>query len=196
MNDALHAAKFLMAETAHDRLPMSEVEVSFVGRSNVGKSSLICAVTQNNKLARVSKTPGLTRAINVFETKPGRWVVDLPGYGYAVGPIKERNYWPEMIGRYLSERAMMKCVYVLIDSEVGATKLDIGLIEWLNEKKVPYKIVATKTDKFGRDKHAKHRQAIGVALGVAPADIFWVSSKEGYGIQDLQRDVARILGLL
>jgi GTP-binding protein len=196
MNAALHSAKFLMAETAHDRLPISEAEVSFVGRSNVGKSSLICAVTQNNKLARVSKTPGMTRAINVFETKPGRWVVDLPGYGYAVGPVKERNYWPEMIGRYLSERAAMKRVYVLIDAEVGATKLDVSLVQWLNEKNVPYKIVATKTDKFGRDKHGKHRNDIATALGGSPSDIFWVSSREGHGIADLQRDVARELGLL
>src|ERR1700759_4769637 len=113
MNSALRNAHFLMAETAHDRLPLSEAEVSFIGRSNVGKSSLICAITQNSKLARVSKTPGLTRGINIFETKPGRWLVDLPGYGYAVGSERQRDYWPEMIGRYLAERAAMKRVYVL-----------------------------------------------------------------------------------
>ena len=196
MNIYLRNAKFLLAETAHDRLPMtSESEVAFVGRSNVGKSSLICALTMNSKLARVSKTPGLTRAINVFEAKPGKWIVDLPGYGYAVGPKRAINYWPEMIGRYLSERAMMKRVYVLIDSDVGATKLDVGLVEWLNEKKVPYKIVGTKTDRVGRDKHATHRQKIATALGVLPADMLWVSSKEGFGVQALQTDVVAELGL-
>ena len=196
MNGALRGARFLMAETAHDRLPQSEAEVAFVGRSNVGKSSLLCAVTQNAKLARVSKTPGLTRAINIFETKPGRWLVDLPGYGYAVGPAKERNYWPEMIGRYLSERAAMKCAYVLIDAEVMATRLDTTLVGWLKQRNVPYKIVATKTDKFGRDKHGKHRRLIATALGASETDLFWVSAKEGFGLEDLQRDIARELGLL
>lgn len=196
MNAALKSAKFKMSETAHERLPLSEAEVAFVGRSNVGKSSLICAVTQNSKLARVSKTPGLTRGINIYETKLGRWLVDLPGYGYAVGPVKERNYWPEMIGRYLTERAAMKRVYVLIDANVGATKLDESLVNWLKEKNVPYKLVATKTDKLGRDKHGKYRDAIVKVLGGTPSDLFWVSSEKRFGIDDLQRDIARELGLL
>jgi GTP-binding protein len=196
MNAALRNAHFLLAETAHDRLPMSEAEVSFIGRSNVGKSSLICAVTQNSKLARVSKTPGLTRGINVFETKPGRWIVDLPGYGYAVGPKRQRDYWPEMIGRYLAERSMMKCVYVLVDGFVGATALDEQTVAWLREKNIPFKIVATKVDKIGRDKFGKHRNAIAATLGILPADIFWISSHDQYGLEDLRRDVARELGLL
>jgi GTP-binding protein len=195
MKEPLHGARFLMAETAQERLPASEAEVVVVGRSNVGKSSLLCALTNNWKLARVSKTPGATREIHIYEIKPGRWLVDLPGYGYAVGPARERNYWPEMIGRYLLERPSLKCAYVLIDSEIGAGKIDVLLIQWLNEKKIPYQIVATKTDKIGRQKHASQRLKISSDLGVEPESIFWVAAKDDQGIIPLQQDIIRELEL-
>lgn len=193
MREPLHAAKFLLAETAHERLPMSETEVAFVGRSNVGKSSLLCALTNNWKLARVSKTPGATRGINVYEVRPGRWLVDLPGYGYAVGPKRAHDYWPEMIGKYLSERAMMKRVYVLLDAEVGATPNDVALVKWLGEQKIPFRLVGTKTDRVGRHKHATHREKIAKTLGVKPLDVHWVTAKDGYGVATLQQDVIKQL---
>ena len=193
--EPLHSARFILAETAQERLPVSEAEVAFVGRSNVGKSSLLCGITNNWKLARVSRTPGATRGINVYEVKPGRWIVDLPGYGYAVGPARERNYWPEMIGRYLSERPMMKRVYVLIDAEVGAGDTDLSLVHWMNQKNIPYRLVGTKIDKIGRQRHAAHRERIGAFLGSNPDEVFWVSAKEGYGLPFLPTDIISELGL-
>ncbi len=195
MKEPLHGARFLMAETAHDRLPVGDAEVAFIGRSNVGKSSLLCAITNNWKLARVSKTPGATRAINVFEVKPGRWIVDLPGYGYAVGPKRARDYWPEMIGRYLTERAVMKRVYVLVDTEIGAGKIDTELVKWLIEKHVPYKIVATKADKLGRQHHGTQRERIATALGGVPSDVLLVSTQTKQNIDLLKKDVVAELGL-
>ncbi len=195
MKEPLHGARFLMAETAHERLPTSKTEVAFVGRSNSGKSSLLCAITNNWKLARVSKTPGATRAINVYEVKPERWIVDLPGYGYAVGAARERNYWPEMIGRYLGERPTLKRVYVLVDSEVGAGKIDESLVHWLNEQQVPYRIVGTKTDKIGRQKHAAQRTKIAGDLGQDPKEIHWVTAKKDFGITALQQDIIKELEL-
>lgn len=194
MKEILHGARFLMAETAQSRLPDAQAEVSFVGRSNVGKSALLCALTNNWKLARVSKTPGATRAINVYEVRPGRWLVDLPGYGYAVGPARARNYWPEMISSYLAERPTMKRVYVLIDAEVGASAMDVELIGWLNEKQISYQLVGTKIDKIGRQKHATQRARIGAALGCDAGDMLWVSAKEGQGLSDVRHDILAKLG--
>ena len=193
--EPLHNARFLMAETAHERLPVSEAEVAFVGRSNVGKSSLLNALANNWTLARVSKTPGATRGINVYEVRPGKWLVDLPGYGYAVGPARERDYWPEMIGKYLSERSMMKCVYVLIDGEIGAGPIDVSLTRWLADNDVPYRLVGTKTDRLGRHKHATQRASIAAKLGGTPEEIFWLTAKDGFGVTGLQQDVIKQLGL-
>jgi GTP-binding protein len=195
MKEPLHGARFLLAETAHERLPVSETEVSFVGRSNVGKSSLICGLTNNWKLARVSKTPGATRAINVYEVKPNRWLVDLPGYGYAVGSVRARHYWPEMIGRYLTERSVMKRVYVLIDAEIGAGPIDTELVGWIKDKGIPFRLVATKADKIGRQKHATQRERIAKNLGVEPVDILFVSTKNNQGMMALQKDVVQELAI-
>jgi len=193
--EPLHNARFLMAETAHERLPHSDSEVAFIGRSNVGKSSLLNALCNNGTLARVSKTPGATRGINVYEVRPRRWMVDLPGYGYAVGPAREREYWPEMIGKYLAERPMMKQAYVLIDAEVGAGDIDISLVKWLADHDVPYRLVGTKTDRLGRHKHATQRAKIAATLGGEPKDIFWLTSRDGFGIASLQQDVIKHLGV-
>lgn len=195
MKEPLHGTRFLMAETAHERLPVSQAEVAFVGRSNAGKSSLLCALTNNWKLARVSKTPGATRAIHIYEAKPGLWLVDLPGYGYAVGSARERNYWPEMIGRYLGERATLKRVYVLVDSEVGAGPLDRSLVDWLTERGVPFRVVGTKTDKIGRQKHQSQKQKIIADLGLDSDGIHWVTAKKDFGITALQNEVIQELGL-
>jgi GTP-binding protein len=92
MSLTLNKTTYWRSETSADRLPEAMAEVTFVGRSNAGKSSLICALCENSQLARISKRPGRTRAINIFEATRGRWLVDLPGYGFAEGPERERNY--------------------------------------------------------------------------------------------------------
>ena len=106
-------------------LPESPVEVAFVGRSNVGKSSLINALANRKQLAKVSNTPGRTQLINLFETPSKGTIVDLPGYGYAKVPGRIRAGWEKMIVGYLLEREELEMVFVLVDGEIGPTKLDV-----------------------------------------------------------------------
>lgn len=192
--DLLHGARFLISETAHDRLPLAEREVAFVGRSNVGKSSLICALTNNWKLARVSKTPGQTRAINVFEVKKNRWIVDLPGYGYAVGPARERGYWPEMIGKYLGERSGLACAYVILDADVGPSDIDRSSLDWMADHNIPHKVILGKIDKVGGSRAHHRRLQIAAEIGRDPADLLPVSAKTNTGLSLVQQDVATALG--
>lgn len=195
MNDPFLKTRYLLSETAQDRLPATEAEITFVGRSNVGKSSLVCALTRNRKLAIVSKTPGRTRAINVFEVKRGRWIVDLPGYGFAVGPKKERDYWPAMIGRFLTHRPDLARVYVLIDAERGPGEIDFAVIDWLTKNAKPFRVVMTKVDRLNRSRQAVERPKIAAALGMDPNNLLWVSAKEGFGMQALRADAQAALGL-
>src|SRR6195952_2107367 len=116
--------RFLQSAPRAVDLPESQREVAVVGRSNVGKSSLINAFANRNSLARVSKTPGRTQLINIFEVEPGVTVVDLPGYGYAKVPSRIKADWGPMIEGYLLERDALQMVMVLVDGEIGPTKLD------------------------------------------------------------------------
>ena len=125
--------EFVMSAAKHGQLPESVVEVAVAGRSNVGKSSLLNALANRKSLAKTSKTPGATRLLNVFELQPegsGRWIVDLPGYGYAKAPKHEQQRWARMIENYLVEREQLELVLLLIDGEVGPTSLDKQSIEW------------------------------------------------------------------
>lgn len=191
----LRKAKFLLAETDPVRLPDAEAEVVVVGRSNVGKSSALCALCDNANLARVSKTPGRTRGINVFEIAKGRWLVDMPGYGFAVGPKRERDYWPKMIGSYLDNRPSLKLVLVLIDGERGIGPMDLSLLTWIKDKKAACRLVGTKSDKLGASRQFEFRKRMAAAIGLAPDEIHWISSKKGYGMQALRDDVIMALGL-
>jgi GTP-binding protein len=130
MAATLDDVKFLLSETDPKRLGACAAEVAFVGRSNVGKSTLLNAVCRKD-LAKVSSTPGRTRTINVFLAGKDKWLVDLPGYGFALGPEAERAAWGAMIEGYLSGRASLKMIFVLIDAKVGPTKLDLQMVKWV-----------------------------------------------------------------
>ncbi|MBL7787322.1 MAG: YihA family ribosome biogenesis GTP-binding protein [Chitinophagales bacterium] len=121
-------------------------EYAFIGRSNVGKSSLINLLTNRNELAKVSGTPGKTQSINYFKINDTWHLVDLPGYGYAKVSKKERERWEKMIRNYLLQREQLACIFVLIDARIAPQKIDLEFVQWLGEKGLPFAFIFTKTD--------------------------------------------------
>jgi len=128
--------------------PPNLPEYAFIGRSNVGKSSLINRVTNKKTLAKISGKPGKTRLINHFLINKEWYLVDLPGYGYAEVPKKERLKWEQMIKRYILQRENLYCLFVLIDARHEAQKVDLDFMEWLGISQIPFSIVFTKIDKL------------------------------------------------
>lgn len=125
-------------------------EYAFIGRSNVGKSSLINMLTANKKLAKISGTPGKTQLINHFLINDKWYLVDLPGYGFAKSSKKAREKWGLMIRKYLVKRKNLLCIFVLIDSRLSPQKADIDFINWIGINKLPFVIIFTKTDKLNK----------------------------------------------
>lgn len=169
-------------------LPDSPAEVALVGRSNVGKSSLVNALANRKQLAKVSNTPGRTQLINLFRLGDRGTVVDLPGYGFAKVPARERASWQPMIEGYLLGREPLRALLLLLDGEIGPTKLDLQMIDWLDANEVPAVLVATKADKVRPSRMAGRKQQVAKACGVAERDVLWVSASKGTGIDRL-RDV-------
>ncbi len=167
-------------------LPESEAEVAIVGRSNVGKSSLINALANRKRLAHVSNTPGRTRLLNLFTVDGGGSIMDLPGYGYARAPKHMRDRWGVMIERYLLEREGLTMVMVLVDGEVGPTKLDLQMLEWLRAHRLPHAVIATKHDKVKSSKRDKQKRIVAEKVGLEPRDVIWVSAHKGVGIDRLR----------
>ena len=184
---------FFISSTEPKKLPQSICEVAFVGRSNVGKSSVINAICKQKNLARTSKTPGRTRAINIFTPANGRWIVDLPGYGFARVSPESKKLWQEMIEGYISSRKTLKTVYILIDSYVGPTDLDIMMIDWLGSLNVSFKIVANKTDKIANLNLEELKCKICDSLKIDGKDVFCVSAKSFAGIGNLINDIGNML---
>ena len=142
---------FLCSNTRIDRLPKDNMpEYAFIGRSNVGKSSLINMLVQRNGLAKTSSTPGKTITINHFVVNDNWYLVDLPGYGYARRSKKTREEWRMMLNSYISRRRNLVTTFVLIDSRIEPQNSDLGFMEWLGENNIPFAIVFTKTDKLNK----------------------------------------------
>jgi GTP-binding protein len=179
--------RFVMSAPDVLSLPETAGEVAFVGRSNVGKSSLINALANQTRLAQTSKTPGRTRMLNLFELADGTGaVVDLPGYGYAAAPGNLRKQWPKMIEGYLLNREQLVQTLVLVDGEIGPTKLDVTMLEWARGNDLPFTVVATKHDKVKSSKREKRKTDLAEGCGLAKAEIVWVSAAKGTGIDRLQ----------
>jgi GTP-binding protein len=184
---------FVMSAKRYTDLPPAKAEVAVVGRSNVGKSSLLNALANRRQLAKVSNTPGRTQMINLFVLPSGGSVVDLPGYGYAKVPQRERSTWQAMIEGYLLERQGLELVLVLVDGEIGPTKLDVQMLTWLQANSVPHTVVATKEDKVRPSKRAGRRQQLAGGCGLDPGDVMWVSASSGAGVEALQAHVLALL---
>ncbi len=178
--------QFLQSAQRVADLPASEREVAVVGRSNVGKSSLINAFAHRTNLARVSKTPGRTQLINIFQVSPGVTVVDLPGYGYAKVPSRIKQDWGPMIEGYLLERESLQMVMVLVDGEIGPTKLDAAMLDWLRGNNIPHQVVATKSDKVKSNKKPARKKELAAGCMLDPGDVLWVSAAKNINIDKLQ----------
>ncbi len=145
----IKTARFIVSNTDVRKCPPpNKPEYAFIGRSNVGKSSLINRLTNKKGLAKTSGSPGKTQLINHFLINEEWYLVDLPGYGYAKVPKKERIKWEQFLRRYLLQRENLYCVFVLIDSRHEAQEVDLKFMEWLGISEIPFSIIFTKTDKL------------------------------------------------
>ena len=184
---------FLTSASKPGQLPDTDVEVAFVGRSNVGKSALINALANQRQLARVSNTPGRTQLINLFTNAGGGVLVDLPGYGYAAVHAARRNAWRPMIEGYLTNREQLAMIYVLVDGEIGPTALDLQMLDWLRHLTLPHTIVATKHDKVKPARIGARKAELARKCQLPPTDVLWVSSSKGTGIEALRTRVVEQL---
>ena len=188
--------RFLRSFVRVEDLPHVHAELALVGRSNVGKSSLINALAQRKSLAKTSKSPGATRLLNAFEVgtcDSGRWLMDLPGYGFAKVSKAEQQRWAEMLNSYIEERENLVSILLLIDSEIGPTALDLQTLEWLEHLNRQICFVATKSDKVRPAKSKKRRAELAQKLGVEKSEITWVSANKGTGIAELRNRISDLL---
>jgi GTP-binding protein len=178
--------------------PMAGLEIAFAGRSNVGKSSLINALTGRNALARTSHTPGRTQELIFFEV-PGKAdlrLVDMPGYGYAKAPKTQVASWTDLIHKFLQGRASLARVYVLIDARHGLKDVDHEILGTLDRSAVSYQIVLTKADQVKASELQSRIAETGVALAKHAAafpDVLTTSSRSGAGMAELRAAMARLL---
>ena len=186
--------EFVMSAARFDQLPTTTAELAFAGRSNVGKSSLINALANRKQLARVSKTPGRTQHLNLFRLRDGHTIMDLPGYGYAKAAANVRKAWGPMIEGYLLNREGLKAVVVLVDGEIGPTRLDVDMFAWLTAGGVPHRIVATKQDKVKSSVRQKRKVELAEKCGVDPKDVLWVSAAKHVNIELLRSRCHEWLG--
>ena len=184
----LQNAEFIKGATAWEHFPTDgRPEVTFMGRSNVGKSSLINLLLRRKNIARTSGQPGKTQEINFFLIDGTYYLVDLPGYGYAKTSKKKRKAWSELNTSYLLERPQLRAVFHLIDSRHPPTELDEEMIELMLGQHVPYVAVLTKVDKLSGNQRGKAKQRVIEALGEygLEAPVILSSAETGRGRKEL-----------
>ncbi|RLD49774.1 MAG: YihA family ribosome biogenesis GTP-binding protein [Bacteroidetes bacterium] len=178
-------AEFICSNTRVDLCPQEAIpEYAFIGRSNVGKSSLINMLVERKKLAKTSSTPGKTRLINHFKINDQWFLCDLPGYGYAKVSKKERESFALMIEKYATQRSNLVCFFVLIDARIPPQQLDLDFIEWLGDSNLPFVIVFTKIDKINQTGKSKNLELLKAELRQSWEElpmIFETSAVKGTG---------------
>ena len=182
----VHTAEFRAAATNAASVPPAvHPEIAVAGRSNVGKSSLLNAMTARKALARTSRTPGCTRGLLFFDINNAITLVDLPGYGYASRSHSERLAWKKLIESFLRTREELAGVLILVDVRRGPEQEETDLAAFLESVGLAYAFVGTKADKLKRSALAK--QVAGIARAVAPAIVLPTSSETGFGIENVWR---------
>ena len=185
----IKSAAFLQSNTKIDKLPAAnKPEYAFIGRSNVGKSSLINMLTNKKQLAKTSSTPGKTITINHFIINNEWYLVDLPGYGFAQRSKKDRAAWKDMLDEYIKNRKNLVSMFVLVDSRIEPQKIDLEFINHLGELQMPFSIIFTKVDKIKELELQRNLQVYKEKLAeqweVIP-DIFITSSEKEVGKDDV-----------
>jgi GTP-binding protein len=205
-DDQIEAGRVLFSGTAEFRLgvvdlkglpPADRTEVCFAGRSNVGKSSLINALTGRAKLARSSAEPGRTRELNYFDIGEGRlYLVDMPGFGYAQVSKTQVAAWTKLIKSYLRGRPSLRRVFLLVDARRGLMDSDAETMDLLDGAAVPYQIVLTKVDKVPKAEVEATALAVAAKLkkrGAAHPVVLQTSSEKGWGIPELRAEIVALL---
>ena len=185
---------FILGVARLEQLPLTQLsEVAFAGRSNVGKSSLINALTGQNGLAKTSNTPGRTQQLNYFSVADKLFLVDLPGYGYAQAPESLVKQWQKLLLLYLQGRVNLKRVFVLIDSRHGIKKVDREIMDMLDKAAVTYQIILTKTDKISETALVRVMQETKAEVAkhaAAYVKIIATSSEKNIGIDAVRAEIA------
>lgn len=194
----LSRARFATSAHTLDQLPdASRAEVAFAGRSNAGKSTALNAITAHRRLAFASKTPGRTQLINFFDLGEARYLVDLPGYGFANVPERQRRHWGTLISRYLGERPSLAGLIVIMDVRHPLTPLDRQLLDWFLPTGKPVHILLTKADKLSRQQAAQQLAIVRRALAEmgAAATVQLFSAVSGLGIDTVRQVLVDWLGI-
>lgn len=186
-------ARFVITAVEAKGYPKAQFpEIAFVGRSNVGKSSMINALANRRKLVRVSNTPGRTRTINFFdvdlerdETRRTLTLADLPGYGFAKASKGDREQWKTMIGEYLEKRDNLKVIVQIVDAEVGPTSDDFSTLDYLQERKPRILVAATKIDRLGKAQRKPRLHKIAEQLEVPREAVLPFSATDRLGVDEM-----------
>lgn len=185
----IKSAEYLTSVVEKDKILSDGIDLAFVGRSNVGKSSLINSLVGQKKLCKTSSLPGRTRMINYFLINDEFRFVDLPGYGYAKAGKQNKIIWANIMEDYLLSSGCLKHVFMLIDSRIEPTELDLKMLKFLFYYSIPTTVIATKVDKLPKSKIRSYMQTCAKKLGLGLDNIIPYSSETGYGKE-------KILGLL
>jgi len=186
-----HGPRIIISAARPEQFPLDgDAEVAFLGRSNVGKSSLINALAGDGGLARTSSRPGCTQVVNFYQVEHGLRFVDLPGYGFAKVPQEKTKEWKALIERYLLYREALRLCVIVVDARRGWMEKDIELRDWLEFNKRPYLAVATKVDKLKSQR--ERQQSLRTLRDGYSGDVLECSAVKGWGVREIWQAISKI----